>query len=31
MVALKNVRSPLDGLRSSDVKASYTDLHKIPE
>ena len=24
----KGVRSPLDGLKSSSVKASYTDLHK---
>ena len=24
----KGVRSPLDGLRSSPVKTSYTDLHK---
>ena len=26
----KGVRSPLDGLKSSSGKVSYTDLHKTP-
>jgi hypothetical protein len=30
IATLKSLRSPLDGLRSSPVKASYTDLYKIP-
>ena len=30
IAALKGVRSPLDGLRSSPVKVSYKGLHKTP-